>query len=71
MIMLAAKAGGGPCTLKIALENVIQRLLERIVTFLNSLSNVSQECIGSCSPCFNRVELSLLHMILCFFLITG
>lgn len=34
MIMLAPKADEGPCTLKIALENLIQRLLERVVTFL-------------------------------------
>lgn len=56
--MLAPKAGGGPCTLKIASENLIQRLLERIVTFLDSLSSVSQEFISSCSPCFNRVQLT-------------
>lgn len=70
MIMLAPK-GGGPCTLKIAVENLIQSLLEKIVTFLNLLSSVSQEFISSCSPCSKRVELSLLNMILCFFLTTG
>lgn len=65
--MLAPKEGGAPCTLKIALENLIQRLLEGIVTFLDALSSVSQEFISSCSLCFNGVELSLLNMILCFF----